>query len=42
MNDLSNDQSQKREELIKLWQNYSKNVGIVYDPIDLSGVKMNK
>jgi len=34
INDLSNEYTEKREELITGWNEYSDNVGIVYDPLD--------
>ena len=35
-NDLSTKNRAKLEELISAWEDYSENVGIVYDPIDMS------
>ncbi len=34
INDLSNEYPEKRNELISGWNEYSKDVGIVYDPLD--------
>ena len=34
VNDLSNEFPEKREELIAAWNEYSENVGIIYDPLD--------
>jgi hypothetical protein len=33
INDLSNEHPEKREELITGWNEYSDNVGIVFDPL---------
>ena len=37
-NDLSNKSPEKRNELIAAWEEYSKNVGIVYDPLDFNAI----
>ncbi len=34
--DLSDAKPEKLSELVSAWEEYSKNVGIVYDPIDMS------
>ena len=35
-NDLSKENPEKLSELIAAWEEYSENVGVVYDPIDMS------
>jgi arylsulfatase A-like enzyme len=37
-NDLSNQFPEKRNELIAAWEEYSKNVGVVYDPLDMNAI----
>ncbi len=37
-NDLSNKFPEKRNELIAAWDEYSKNVGVVYDPLDFNAM----
>ena len=36
--DLSNEYPEKRDELITAWETYSKNVGVVYDPLDFNAI----
>jgi arylsulfatase len=37
-NDLSKQYPEKRDELISAWEEYSKNVGIIFDPLDIKGI----
>ena len=34
--DLSSEKPAKLSELVLAWEEYSENVGVVYDPIDMS------
>ena len=36
--DLSDQFPEKRSELIALWEEYSANVGVVFDPLDMEGI----
>jgi arylsulfatase len=40
--DLSAKRPDKREELIGLWNDYANRVGVVYDPVDVSQIKMKE
>ncbi len=37
-NDLSDQFPQKRNELIAAWEEYSENVGLIYDPLDMGAI----
>lgn len=40
--DLSDEKPEKLSELVSAWEKYSKDVGVVYDPIDMSIVSKKK
>jgi hypothetical protein len=40
--DLSAEKPDKLSELVSAWEEYSANVGVVYDPIDMSIVSEEK